>query len=192
MSNTLAQYQAQANPSDWDLATTYANGFGIPSNIFHALIAQESSWNPDAKSPDSTSVGYGQLTAGTAADLGVDPSKPSDNLYGSAKYLSQLYDKFGNWNDALAHYNQGPNQTNPAKLAQGQKYADSVMSIAGTGPASGADGSGTVDKILAWIKSQLGNFFFLLIGGALIVIALLHNDTVRETAKTAAEAAVVA
>lgn len=185
--STLAQFQSQANPADWALATQYANQFGIPDNIFHALIAQESSWNPDAQSSNSTSVGYGQLTAGTAHDLGVDPTNPQQNLYGAAKYLSAMYAKFGNWNDALAHYNQGPNATSPTALAAGARYAQSVMSIADTGSvgaapaAAPADSTGgnTVDNVLTWIKTQLGNFFFLLIGAALIVIALLSNKTVQ-------------
>lgn len=195
MPDTLAQYQAAANPQDWDLAKLYADQFGIPQNIMLAVVAQESSWNPNAQSPNSSSVGYGQLTAGTAKDLGVNPNNPSENLFGTAKYLSEMYTKFGNWTDALAHYNQGPNQTDPSKLAQGAKYAQSVESIANTGPASGSTSDstvgGTMDKIMNWVKSQLGNFFFLLVGLALIVIALLHNDTVRGAAKDAAAAAVV-
>jgi soluble lytic murein transglycosylase-like protein len=186
---TLAQFQAQANPNDWILASNYASQYGIPDNIFHALVAQESSWNPTAQSPNSTSYGYTQLTAGTASDLGVNAQNPEDNLKGGAKYLSEMYAKFGNWSDALAHYNQGPNQTDPAKLVQGKQYADSVLAIAGTGmPAS----TGTVDKILAWIKAQLGNFVFLIIGGALIVVALLHNETVRTAAGDAVKTAAVA
>ena len=45
---------------------------------------------------------------GTAAILGVDPTDPSQNLDGGARYLRMMYDKFGNWRLALAAYNAGP------------------------------------------------------------------------------------
>src|ERR1700748_3319742 len=107
--STLAQFQAEANPTDWALAAQYANQYGIPTNIYLALVAQESSWNPDAQSPNSSSVGYTQLTSGTAKQLGVDANTVSGNLQGGAMYLSQMYQKFGSWFEALVHYNQGPN-----------------------------------------------------------------------------------
>jgi soluble lytic murein transglycosylase-like protein len=45
---------------------------------------------------------------GTAANLGVDPHDPAQNLEGGARYLRQMYDKFGSWRLALAAYNAGP------------------------------------------------------------------------------------
>lgn len=195
---TLAQFQSQASPTDWALATQYANQYGIPTNIFQALVAKESSWNPTAQSPNSTSYGYTQLTAGTALQMGVNATDPASNLEGGAKYLSQMFTKFGNWNDALLHYNQGPNATSATALANGQQYASSVMTLANTAPATSptpapADKptTGTLDTVLSWIKAQLGNFFFLLIGGALIVIAVLSSETGQKVAKTAVEAAAV-
>lgn len=190
---TLAQFQAEASPSDWALSTQYANQFNIPPNILQAVVAKESSWNPNAASSSSTSVGYGQLTAGTASDLGVDASNPQQNLFGTAKYLSEMYTKFGNWAQALAAYNQGPNATSPTALAAGANYASSVMAIANTAPVVDTSAApGWIGVILTWLNSKLATVLFVLIGGALIVIALLHNDTVRnaatETVKTAAVA----
>lgn len=131
------------------------------------------------------------MTAGTAADLGVNQYDTKQNLQGGASYLAQMYAKFGNWTDALAHYNQGPGATGNA-LAAGKTYAGDVMALAGSsgGATAPADSSEPdwMDKLLAWVKSQLGNVFFLLIGGALIVIAVLST----ESGQTVAKAAVVA
>jgi len=45
---------------------------------------------------------------GTAADLGVDPYDPIQNLDGAANYLRQQIDRFGSDELALAAYNAGP------------------------------------------------------------------------------------
>jgi soluble lytic murein transglycosylase-like protein len=44
----------------------------------------------------------------TAADLGVDPSNPLQNLDGGARYLKKNLDRFGRADLALAAYNAGP------------------------------------------------------------------------------------
>jgi len=40
--------------------------------------------------------------------LGVNIDDPLQNLDGGARYLRQMYDKFGTWRLALAAYNAGP------------------------------------------------------------------------------------
>ena len=80
---------------------------GIPPELFLRQIGAESSWNPDAVSP-AGARGLGQLMEGTAKDLGVDPNDPIQNLDGSARYLKQQYDQFGDWGLALSAYNSGP------------------------------------------------------------------------------------
>jgi hypothetical protein len=45
---------------------------------------------------------------GTAAELGVDPTDPIQNLRGGARYLKQQLDEFGDPALALAAYNAGP------------------------------------------------------------------------------------
>jgi soluble lytic murein transglycosylase-like protein len=44
----------------------------------------------------------------TARHLGVDIDNPHQNLEGGARYLRQMYDRFGSWRLALAAYNAGP------------------------------------------------------------------------------------
>ena len=89
------------------LAREAAAAEGIPEDLFLNLVQQESAFNPSAKS-SAGAIGLAQLMPGTAAQLGVDPNDPRQNVRGGARYLREQYDKFGDWSLALAAYNAGP------------------------------------------------------------------------------------
>jgi hypothetical protein len=84
--------------------------------------------------------GVMQLMPGTARDMGVDPHIPAQNIEGGAKYLRQMYDRFGDWGTAVQAYNAGPRAVQSGR-AQGypetQAYTRKVMG--GSMPQSGAD-----------------------------------------------------
>lgn len=80
---------------------------GVPEDLFLRLVQQESGWNPTAVSHKGA-LGLAQLMPGTAALLRVDPHDPRQNLEGGARYLRQMYNRFGTWRLALAAYNAGP------------------------------------------------------------------------------------
>lgn len=84
-----------------------ARKHGVPTDLFLRLVQQESGWNPTAKSHKGA-TGLAQLMPETARLLGVNIDDPHQNLMGGAKYLRQMYEKFGNWRLALAAYNAGP------------------------------------------------------------------------------------
>ena len=90
-----------------DMARAAARQHGVPEDLFLRLVQQESNWNPTAKSHKGA-LGLAQLMPATARSLGVDPSKPRQNLEGGARYLAKQYKKFGSWKLALAAYNAGP------------------------------------------------------------------------------------
>lgn len=89
------------------LARAAAADEGIPEDLFLNLVQAESNFNPSAKS-GAGARGLAQLMPGTAAQLGVDPDDPIQNLKGGARYLREQYDRFGDWSLALAAYNAGP------------------------------------------------------------------------------------
>ena len=103
----LPGYSGRYRGQYLDLAKTAAARHAVPENLFLRLVQQESGWNPGAKSVKGA-TGLAQLMPGTAARLGVDPADPSQNLEGGARYLRQMYDRFGSWRLALAAYNAGP------------------------------------------------------------------------------------
>lgn len=89
------------------VARSIAQRNNVPPDLFLRLIQQESGWNPRAKSHKGA-LGLAQLMPQTARVLGVNPNDPHQNLEGGARYLRQMYNKFGSWRLALAAYNAGP------------------------------------------------------------------------------------
>ena len=126
------------------IASTQANGplnnmirhaalkYNVDPVLLTSLISQESSFNQNAVS-SAGAIGYGQLMPDTAAELGVNPYDPEQNIDGSARYLRQMLDSNGgNVKLALAAYNAGQGAVNQyggiPPYAETQDYVSSVMS----------------------------------------------------------------
>lgn len=90
--------------------------FGIPTNLFDAVISQESGYKGWAMSP-AGAMGIMQIMPGTAKSLGLaNPWDSAANMRAGARYLRQQLDRFGRVDLALAAYNAGPERRS---LAQG-------------------------------------------------------------------------
>lgn len=171
-------YRAKFQP----VADKYAAQYKIPPALLSGVIAQESSWNPYALG-SAGEIGFGQLKTGTAGDLGVNPWNPVENIQGTAAYLKQQYDKFGNWSDALGAYNQGAGNYNNAN---GQSYANKILTALGmTGGPDATDPyaippgetdttttGGFFDRALEFMKGYTFGIAGVLIGAALIAFGL--------------------
>jgi soluble lytic murein transglycosylase-like protein len=90
-------------------ADAYADHYGVPRALVHAIIAQESAWNPQAISRKNA-VGLMQLMPATAAMYGVgNRFSVIENLGGGVQYLSELLTAFhGDMRLAVAAYYCGP------------------------------------------------------------------------------------
>lgn len=92
----------------FDLIVRVACEEGVPLALFDALIAQESRYNPRARSP-AGAMGLTQLMPATARGLGVrNAFDAEENLRGGARYLRQQIERFSSWRLALGAYNAGP------------------------------------------------------------------------------------
>ncbi len=90
-----------------NMAREAARRHKVPEELFLRLVQQESGWNPNAVS-NKGALGLAQLMPATARRLRVDPSDPSENLDGGARYLARQFKRFKSWRLALAAYNAGP------------------------------------------------------------------------------------
>jgi soluble lytic murein transglycosylase-like protein len=76
-------------------ADAYADHYNVPRELVHAIITQESGWNPRVVS-NKGALGLMQLMPGTAKQFGVrDPFAISDNIGGGVRYLASLIEEFG-------------------------------------------------------------------------------------------------
>jgi hypothetical protein len=107
---TCNSHQPDYDRADLDeLIDAAAAAHGISAHLVRAVVEAESGFDPYAISP-AGALGLMQLMPDTATLMGVsDPLDPRQNVFGGAKYLSQLLDRFdGNVALALAGYNAGP------------------------------------------------------------------------------------
>ncbi|WP_019008579.1 transglycosylase SLT domain-containing protein [Deinococcus aquatilis] len=95
--STLLQTSSQAE-----------RAYGLPKNLLVSLIWAESRYCTSAVS-EVGAQGLGQLMPGTARELGVTNAfDPTQNLYGSARYLRQMWELFQDWPHAILAYHDGP------------------------------------------------------------------------------------
>lgn len=125
-------------------AVRAAQAAGIDPDLFLRLVQQESGFNANAVSSKGA-LGPAQLMPATAAELGVDPNDPIQNLQGGARYLADRIDEFGgDVRLGLAAYNAGAGNVRKhggiPPFQETQNYVARIMG--GTGSDMLAGGAG--------------------------------------------------
>jgi len=120
-----------------DLAKKWGEYWGVPWALILAVIGTESSGNPRAYRYEShindASRGLMQMLYSTAKSLGYKGPpeglyNPDTSIYYGAKYLRKLYDRYGNWLDAIAAYNAGrPRRRKGFGCYWNQTYVNRVL-----------------------------------------------------------------
>jgi hypothetical protein len=106
-SEIFARLSGKKSPGYDSIIASASEKYSVPEDLIRAVIDVESSGSPGAVSPVGAR-GLMQLMPGTAKDLGLtDPHDPWQNIHGGTKYLSDLWDKHGNADLAVKHYNPG-------------------------------------------------------------------------------------
>ena len=138
-------FGAAPSPAIAAALASASSTYGVPLSLLTSVASHESSFNPAAVSP-AGAQGLLQLMPATAASLGVtNPFDPAQSADGGARYLSQLYNQYGDWGTALIAYNEGPgNLATRGVFPSSQSYADSILADSGI-PASSPLDTGSVD-----------------------------------------------
>lgn len=142
-----------ANATDYrQLIANTAGRYGVPPEIAIAVAQQESGIKQYAADGsvlsryepriNDSSLGIFQLLGRTAAELGVDPNDPVQNIEGGVRYLKRMYAATGNWADALAAYNGGIGNWQRGTTSDAAwKYSQQVLARAGMTATPGGGGA---------------------------------------------------
>ena len=114
---TKIEYSVYPMPEEYTKSVNaYSNEFGVPKELIWAVIKTESGFDASAVS-DAGAVGLMQLTEPTFNEISKQRLKeglesgmrydPDTNIRYGTYYLSYLYERYGNWDAALAAYNGG-------------------------------------------------------------------------------------
>jgi hypothetical protein len=99
-------------------ATTY----GVNPALALEVATAESGMNPNTPDSSAGAIGIFQLEPATAAQLGVNPRDPAQNIDGGVRYLAQQLASFGDVSEALAAYDWGPGNVRNAMAKYGAAW----------------------------------------------------------------------
>jgi len=152
----------------YELADMMAERYGLDPAIFRRQIMAESTFNPDAVSPDGA-LGLSQVMPKTAAKpgYGVTPlasdlmTDPEENLRFGAEYMRAMLDKFdGNYELALSAYNAGPGAVEKAGgVPQNEEtlgYLSKIMPDRSTEESSRPQTTGGIEAALKTLAESDG------------------------------------
>jgi len=99
---------------------------GVPPEILLAIKNAGERSGPTATSPKGAQ-GVMQFMPETAREMGVfDPNDPVQAIDGAARYMRRLFDQYGSWDAAVAHYNGGGKVAADVLAGKTPRYAETA------------------------------------------------------------------
>jgi hypothetical protein len=103
----------------------------VPPEILAGVYGAETSFGKNVKTSSAGAQGPFQFMPGTAKQYGVNTNDLESSADGAARYLSDLYKQFGNWEQAVAAYNAGPGNIKKGRIPEETRnYVPKVMGYA--------------------------------------------------------------
>ena len=96
--------------------------WGVPPDLLMIQGYYESGFKNVTSSKKAS--GVAQFIPSTAKQYGVNVNDPQSSIDGQAHYMSDLFQKFGNWKDALIAYNGGSSAVDYLKNGAGSYAYD--------------------------------------------------------------------
>lgn len=176
-----------------NLIVQTATSYGVDPRLALEVGMKESSLNPNVPDSSAGAIGIFQLEPATAAELGVDPRDPVQNIDGGVRYLSQMIARYaGNVAEGLAAFDWGPGNMDKAIAAHGigwmnyapietQDYVQTILgnvgsqysfSVGAPSPA-GVDSTATDQASVLPDIAASGNMWWI-IGAAFVGWALFE------------------
>lgn len=118
-----------------DFVDKYAYEYGVPEYVVYSIIKVESDFESGAVS-EAGAIGLMQLMPETFVWLTTETGEnlnsatmydPETNIKYGTLYLSQLYLRFGTWDEVYAAYNAGP--TKVSEWLEDEKYSENGKTL---------------------------------------------------------------
>lgn len=144
---------------------------GVDPTLIEAVMGAESSGDPGVMSKRGA-VGLMQLMPDTAQEVGVDPTRPEENILGGARYLAKMLKRYGgNEAKAIAAYNAGPGRVDKAggvpNLPETKAYVERVTKDRERFKAAAGELQIGASNIPAWWQAATADDRDRLIGTAI-------------------------
>ena len=134
---TLVEKYIYQKPDEYvEYVEIYSAEFGVPEDLVWSVIKTESGFDSSAVSSKGA-VGLMQLMPSTFEWLTDDILReylgigmlydPETNIKYGTYYLSRLYNRFGDWDTAIAAYNGG--EGNVSEWLKDKKYSDDGIKL---------------------------------------------------------------
>jgi len=105
-----------------DQIVAAAQSQGVDPSLAIEVARAESGLNPNTPDSSAGAIGLFQIEPATAAQLGINPRDPAQNIQGGIAYLRMMLSQFGDVATALAAYDWGPGHVSTALAQYGANF----------------------------------------------------------------------